>query len=70
MKLCNTCGQPVTRGHSGSDTTAAARCLVCRTAEVMRGFPTKQRELRDAAQTRRQQRVEAGQMELFNDHSS
>lgn len=52
MKLCNTCGQPVTRGHCGSDYTGSTICLVCRTERLMRGWrypatQTKQRELRE-----------------------
>lgn len=68
MKICNTCGQPITRGHCGSDASGTI-CLVCWTERTMRSFrypasQTKQRALRNAAQARRRQRGDAGQQEL------
>ena len=52
MKLCTPCHRPITRGHCGSQ-PSGARCLVCRTAELLRDFrypasAVGQRQLRES----------------------
>lgn len=36
MKLCRDCGRPVTTG--GAAARKNTRCLICRTAQLMRGW--------------------------------
>lgn len=57
MNTCTTCGKPVNRGGGAGGSHNVTRCLICRTAETMRGwrYPAStisQRKLREKKATR------------------